>query len=298
MDLFQLQSFLRVAEEGNVTRAAAGLYLTQPAVTQHVRALERELGVALFERTGRGMRLTQAGAILRDYARRSMALLDECREAIADLEAGSRGRLVLGAGVTTSIFHLPAWLRAFQEAYPGIEVVVRTGRSREIADLVIEREIDIGLVTSPVRHPDLRVLELYEEEIVLVTPREHLLAGRTVPAAAMADAPLILFPQGTGFREYLDRVLSEGGIPARVQMESDSVEAIKSLVAVGLGISFLPEAAVAAELASGDLARAWVEGLPALRRKTAVVYRQDRYLSAGARGFLDILGARCGIRRE
>src|SRR5262249_44398093 len=157
------------------------------------------------------------------------------------------GRLVLGAGVTTSIFHLPGWLRAFQEVYPGIEVVVRTGRSREVAALALEREIDLGLVTSPVQHPDLTVVGLYDEDIILVTPSRHPLANRAVPAEALAQAPLILFPQGTGFRGYLDRALADAAIPVHVKMESDSVEAIKSFVEVGLGVSFLPAAAVEAE---------------------------------------------------
>src|SRR5919198_1283671 len=91
MELFQIRSFLKVAEEGSITRAAEALCLTQPAVTQHVRALERELGVALFDRTGRGVRLTAAGLALREYARRSLGLLGECRQAIADLAAGVPG---------------------------------------------------------------------------------------------------------------------------------------------------------------------------------------------------------------
>jgi DNA-binding transcriptional LysR family regulator len=292
VELFQLQSFLRVAQEGSITRAAETLCLTQPAVTQQVRALERELGVALFDRTGRGVRLTPAGAALQQYARRSLALLDECRQAIADLEAGASGRLVLGAGVTTSIFHLPGWLRAFQERHPGIDVVVRTGRSRETAALVLEREIDLGLVTSGVQNPDLRVVELYEEEIILVAPRGHPLAGRALPAAELARAPLILFRQGAGFREYLDRALQRAGITPQVKMESDSAEAIKSFVAVGLGVSFLPAAAVEAEVRAGVLACVEVAGLPPLKRRTCALYRGDRYLNAGARAFLELLLAR------
>ncbi len=155
MELSQLESFLRVAEAGSVSRAADTLYLTQPGVTKQIRALERELDVVLFDRTRRGMQLTPAGHALLDYARRSLGLLEECREVLQDLESGVSGRLVLGAGVTTSIFHLPRWLRAFQGEHPGVDVVVRTGRSREVAALVLAREIDLGLITSPARHPDL-----------------------------------------------------------------------------------------------------------------------------------------------
>jgi DNA-binding transcriptional LysR family regulator len=294
MELFQLQSFVRVAEEGSITRAADLLHLTQPAVTNHVRALERELRVPLFDRTGRGVRLTPAGRSLLDYARRSLGLLDECRQVLTDLQEGTFGRLVLGAGVTTSIFHLPGWLRQFQEASPGVDVTVRTGRSREIAQLAVEREIDLGIVTSPSDHPDLRTSHLFEEEIVLVTPPEHPLAGRTAPAEELEAASLILFRSGTGFRNYLDRSLAKSGLRVRVKMESDSAEAIKSFVEVGLGISFLPAAAVAPELEAGTLARAWVAGLPELKRNTAAIYRADRYLSAPVRSFLEVLTARFG----
>jgi DNA-binding transcriptional LysR family regulator len=289
VELYQLQSFLQVAEEGSITRAAETLSLTQPAVTQHVQALERELSARLFDRTGRGVRLTAAGLELQRYARRSLALLSECRDVLRDLDAGTSGRIVLGAGVTTSIFHLPGLLRAFQEQYPGIDVVVRTGRTREVTALALDRQIDLGLITSGVDHPDLRVADLFDEEIALVVPSGHPLAGRSIPAEAIGTLPLILFPEGTGFRSYLGRALGTAGIPLRVKMESDSAEAIKSFVEVGLGASFLPLAAVRAELEGGSLALVTVEELPPLHRKTAVLYRMDRYLSAGARGFLQLL---------
>ena len=300
MELFQLRSFLEVAELGNVTRAAESLYLTQPAVTQQILSLERELGVALFDRTGRGVRLTEAGQVLLEHARRSLAILDESRERIADLQAGVAGRLVIGAGVTTSIFHLPAWLRSFRERHPGVDVAVRTGRSREVAAMALDREIDLGFVTSPVEHKDLRVIGLFEERIVLVdAPKTRSAAPRGRPAGTgtrpyttleqLSAAPLILFPRGTGFREYLDRALADAGVAAQVKMETDSVEAIKSFVAVGLGVSFLPEAAVENDVESGTLAIAEIPWLVPLVRQTSVIHRTDRYLSTAARSFLSLL---------
>jgi DNA-binding transcriptional LysR family regulator len=294
MELHQLQSFVRVAEEGSITRAAEALHVTQPAVTNHVRALERELRVPLFERTGRGVRLTAAGAALLDYARRSLAILEEGRQVLTELREGGSRRLVLGVGVTTSILHLPGWLRRFRESNAGVDVTVRTGRSREIAALAVEREIDLGVVTSSVASGDLRIAGLFEEEIVLVTPPEHPLAGRTAPPAELETASLILFQSGSGFRDYLDRSLSSAGLRVQIKMESDSVEAIKGFVQVGLGISLLPAAAVAEELEAGSLARAWIDGLPQLIRRTSVVYRPERYLSAPARAFLAVLSERYG----
>jgi DNA-binding transcriptional LysR family regulator len=289
MEIHQLESFVRVAEEGSITRAAEVMHLTQPAVTNHVRRLERELRVELFERTGRGVRLTPAGEALLDYARRSLGLLEEGRQALLDLQEGTGGRLVLGVGVTTSIFHLPGWLRRFREAHPGVDLTVRTGGSRDTAQWVVNREIDLGIVTSSVPHPELCVRELFQEEIVLVTPPEHALAGRIAPPEELDAASLILSRTGTGFRDYLDRSLAAAGLRVQVKMESDSVEAIKSFVEVGLGISFLPAASVAAELETGALARAWIAGLPELKRQTSVVYRPERYLGTPAQNFLDLL---------
>ncbi|MFN3653282.1 MAG: LysR family transcriptional regulator [Armatimonadota bacterium] len=293
MELSQLRSFLQVAHQGSVTRAAEELCLTQPAVTRHIQALERECSARLFERTERGMRLTEAGAALRDYAQRSLALLDEAQIAVADLQRGVSGRLVLGAGVTTSIFRLPEWLRAFREQYPGVDVLVRTGRSREVARMALEREIDLGLVTSRVEYPELRLEALFDEEIVLVARREAA-PERDLSPGDFGTLPLILFAPGTGFRGYVDQALRTAGLAARVKMESDSVEAVKSFVQVGLGASFLPAAVVEAELASGELRRLKVRGLPTLRRTTSLCHRTDRYLSAGARAFLEQLRERYG----
>jgi len=290
MELSQLRSFLKVAEEGSVTRAAESLHLTQPAITQHIRALEREAGAALFERTGRGMRLTGSGELLCDYARKALAAIEDGQRVIADEVQGRAGRLILAAGVTTSIFHLPRWLQAFRKMHPGVDIAVRTGRSKEVARMALDREIDLGLVTSPVPHPDLEAVPLFDEEIVLVAPPEQA-HSQPVTLATMAATPLILFPQGTGFRAYLDQVLAEAGAAAPVKMETDSVESIKSFVQVGLGMSFLPLSAVQAEMDSGLLARVNLAGIPPLKRTTAVVRRKDRYLGVAARDFLAIARA-------
>ncbi len=290
MELSQLRSFLKIAEEGSVTRAAESLHLTQPAMTQHVRALEREAGAALFERTGRGMRLTGTGELLREYAQKALAAIEDGQRVIADEVHGHAGRLTLAAGVTTSIFHLPRWLQAFRKMHPGVDITVRTGRSMEVARMALDREIDLGLVTSPVPHPDLQSVPLFEEEIVLVAPPDDA-RSQDLTQATTAEIPLILFPRGTGFRAYLDQVLAEAGISPRVKMETDSVESIKSFVQVGLGMSFMPLSAVQAERDSGLLARVNLAGIPPLRRTTAVIRRKDRYLGVAARDFLAIAQA-------
>lgn len=286
METAQIQSFLQVVETGSISRAAKAVHLTQPAVTKQIMALERELKTPLFDRTGRGMQLTAAGELLSSYARRSMALQEECRQAIADLDSGESGELVIGAGVTTSIFQLPHWLQALKARLPGLDVTVRTGSSREVVQWTLEREILLGLVTTPVEHRDLTVKGLFDERIVLVASPDM------APASPMKTLtlPLILFPRGSGFRDYLDRELSEGGIDVRVKMETDSLEAIKSFVASGLGASFLPAGTVAREIEEGVLRTVSVRGLARLRRRTSLIYRSDRHLGAGAKAFIKVCG--------
>jgi DNA-binding transcriptional LysR family regulator len=281
----QLESFLAVAAANSVSTAAKRLHLSQPAVTKQLRVLEQTLGVKLVERTPRGVRLTDAGTLLRDYGRRSAALLDECQLALGELAAGNLGRLAIGAGVTTSMFQLPRWLRSYRRQWPRVELHVRTGTSLAVADLVRGREVDCGFVTSEVKHSELVVERLYEEEIVLVV------SGRLRhPARVRLERiPLIMFPERSGFRRYLERAFATSGLEAHVKMEIDSVEATKSLVAVGLGGAFLPAAAVRQELRQKLLRRLAVQGLPALHRTTTMIRRADRKPSAALANFLTVV---------
>ncbi|MBV9864991.1 MAG: LysR family transcriptional regulator [Abitibacteriaceae bacterium] len=298
MEIVQLASFLCVADTSSVSRAAEIVHLTQPAVTKQIQALERELKTPLFDRTGRGVELTAAGATLRDYAGRSLALLKECQQVITDLDTGAAGQLVIGAGATTSIFRLPRWLQSLQTVLPGIDIVVRTGDSREVVSLTLDRQVELGLITTPVQHPDLAVSQLFDEEIVLVASPLSPPTAASSPSGATLDGhtlrlPLILFPCGSGFREYLERKLAAAGIEIHVKMETDSVEAIKSFVAIGLGASFLPFGAVAAELTGGVLQQVQVSGLPPLHRHTAVIRRKDRRAGMAAQALLEILQDSC-----
>jgi len=289
MELAQLRSFIQIAESGSMTRAAENLCLTQPAVTQHIQALENEWGVKLFDRHPRGMRLTQAGALLRTYAQNCLASLEDCRLAISELEAGQRGQVIIGAGVTTSIFVLPDWLRAFRAKFPAVEMIIRTGRSREILSLLKEGEIDLGIITTPIEHPHLALQRLFDEEIILVVPIDHPFAGTNILAERLVEIPLILFPHGNGFRSYLDQALAQASVPVTIKMETDSVEAIKRFVEAGLGASFLPRSAVQEELSRNTMAGVTLTDLAPLQRTTYLAYLTNRYQTFGMRHFIQQL---------
>jgi DNA-binding transcriptional LysR family regulator len=290
----QLRSFLQVAELQSVSAAARALGLTQPAVTKQIRALEASLECGLLERAGRGIRLTPAGELLGEYGRRSAAVLAEFQQVLSELQQGKSGRLSIGAGVTTSVLLLPSWLRELGRRFPAIDVSVRTGTSRDVEAWVAAAELDLGFVTSEPRRGELVARPVFEEEIVLVV--EPSVARRE--RVRLEELPLILFPKSTGFRSYLEQRWLERGLSPQVKMETDSVEAIKSFVAVGLGASFLPLSTVQDELRRGVLARVTAQGMGPLRRRTTLIWRQDRRPSFAVRSFLEIVGpGSTGARR-
>lgn len=295
MDLLStpLSSFLEIARLGSVSAAARSLGLTQPAVTKQIRSLEAGVGVPLIERAGRGIRLTKAGQLLADYGQRSATLLGDFQAALAELGQGESGKLLIGAGVTTSVQHLPPWLREFRRRYPGVDLSVRTGISRDVEDWVVNAEVDLGFLTSEPRRPELSVRRLFEEQIVLVVA-----PGASVTRQVALDTlALILFPRTTGFRQYLEQRFAARRQAFTVKMETDNVEAIKSFVAIGLGASFLPIGTVAEDLRRGSLVAVEPRGLGKLRRRTTVIWRQDRKPTFAMRSFLEIVGTAGGGAR-
>ena len=168
MLLAQLQAFVETARRGSVTRAAEALFVTQPALTARLKSLERELGTPVLVRTGRGVRLSEAGRALLPYAQRALEEIDEGRRLAADVGRGSSGQLALGAAPAVSTYVLPAILERLHSAYPSVQLSVRTGHSEEVLDLVLRDQVEVGLVRG-LRHPDIDSIPLYEDELVLVT---------------------------------------------------------------------------------------------------------------------------------
>jgi DNA-binding transcriptional LysR family regulator len=269
-----------------------------------VKSLERELGVELFERIGRNIRLTQPGELFHDYAVRILSLVDEARQAVSETASGAKGRVVVGAGATTTIFTLPPVLHRLRAEHPGIEVIIRSGASREVTKMVLSGEVDLGLVTSPVDENDLVVTPLLEEKVVAIVGRDHPLAKQgKATISEFAHEPLILYVRGSGFRTYLDAIFASAGIDPQVQMELDNIEAIKALVEIGVGASLVPEAAVPLDTRDGRLSIIEISDLPHLSRCLSLVYRRDKYLSPGIKLFLSAVEAlqaygQCSLQLE
>jgi DNA-binding transcriptional LysR family regulator len=273
--LDHLRAFVAVVELGSFSAAAERLGVTQPAVSMQIRQLEKRLGVPLIERLGRRAQPSAAGQELFVHAGRIEAAVSSALEAVAPHSSGAAGRVRIGTGATACIFLLPPALRELRQRHPALEITVTTGNTADIVKAIDDNRLDVGLVTLPVSGRSLHVTPVLDDEFVAIAPREIGLPAR-VTAAALAALPLLLYEPGGNTRRIADEWLAAAGAPLRPVMSLGSVEAIKQMVAAGLGCSILPQMAVRQEMASGALA---VRSLtPRLSRRLALVVRSDKRL--------------------
>jgi DNA-binding transcriptional LysR family regulator len=292
LDIQELEAFWWIAQTGSFNRAAERLYLTQPSVTARIQALEKELGQQLFERKPRGVRLTDAGRVLLPHAERVLQDIRKARQAVTDLESATGGTLTVGSALTTSTYTLPEILARFKSAYPAVEVAVRTGRSQQIQQLVLEDTVQLGLVHSPLNsHPEIEAVPLYSEPILLVVHPGHPLASRSeVTAEQVAAEPFITSDKASGYWALVEQFWAGAGLVPRVTMELDSIEATKRMVMCGLGLTMLPQGTVESELRTRHLVTVPLASGNHLNRQTILIHRRGKVWSGIARGFLEILG--------
>ena len=280
MQLAQVEGFVEVAHRGNLSRAAEGLFITQPALTARLRALEAEVATPLFRRGRRGMSLTEAGRAFLPYAERALRAL---RDGVAVVgHEPIAEALVLGAAPAISTYTLPGLLVRFEVARPGTRLVVRTGHSEEILELVVRGDVDVGLIRA-LDHPDVESRLLHEDELVLVAePRHPMARRRRVAVDQVRDARLILFDRTSSFYDLTRALFRPGGSPPRGVLELDNIDAAKHMVLAGLGVALLPLTAVGEELEDGRLLRIQLIGTPPIERRIVAVRRRDRELPAPA----------------
>ncbi len=287
--LYQLRVFLTVAEEGSVTRAAERLYLTQPAVSQHIRALEKQVGVRLFQRTARGMALTPAGETLLEYARRIVRLAVEAHQAVARKGNLIQGELHLGASPGVGSCLVPSWIHTFHHRNPDMRVILRTDITPTIARFLQAGEVELAIVEGEVQDPSIHVVPLWDEEIVLVVGPHHPWWGKEkVPSEALASQWFISREEGSLTRAWEERVLRNFGIVPHIIAQFDAPSAIKRAVESGLGIAMLPLFAVRRELAERRLHVVRLED-GQLQRTLRLLYMPDRLQNPVIKAFLQYL---------
>jgi DNA-binding transcriptional LysR family regulator len=290
MRLEQLEAFVLTAQRGAVSRAAEALFVTQPTLTARLKGLEQELGSRLFIRTGRGMRLSDAGRAFLPYAERSLGAAAAGRRLLAELERGEIGQLALGAAPAVSTYVLPGILTRFRRTHPKVGLAVRTGHSEEVLELVLGEEVQVGLGRA-LRHPQVDAIPLYEDELVLVVdPRHPFAAEGTIGTEQISDVQLILFDRTSSYHRLTNEFFRGAGAVPRGVMELDNIDAAKKMVEQGLGVALLPHTAVAGELEAGTLRAVTLADAPALRREIVIFRRRDAGPSSGAlTAFLECL---------
>lgn len=279
MDASDLRVFEAVARAGGMNRAAEALNTVQSNVTARVRALEDELGQALFDRHARGVTLTAAGERLLPHARHVLQALEDARRAVVD-DGTPRGPLTLGALETTTAIRLSPLLADFASRWPAVDLVLRTGTTADLIERTLSGEVEGAFVCGPVRHTALETLLAFREELVLLSGPQF----RSLDAAlAVPDLKIIVFRAGCSYRQRLEAVLAARGVVGLRLLEFGSLDGIMGCVAAGIGVTLLPR----------SVAEGYRHiGLHALPRAEAMVdtlfiRRADAHRSSALAAFLD-----------
>ncbi len=282
MDIADLRLFETVARLGGMNRAAAELNTVQSNVTARVKALEEELGAALFERHARGVTLTAAGHRLMPYAERARQLLDEARRAFRD-DGRPRGGLTIGALETTAALRLSARLSDYVAAWPEVDLVLRTGTTCELIRDVLEHRLEGAFVCGPVDHPELEERLAFREDLaVLTSPLVRNLDG----LFAARSLKIVVLRAGCSYRQRLEEILARRGVGEVRMLEFGTIEAILGCVAAGLGVTLLPRSLVRVAEREGRVA---IHDLPRAEARvdTLFVRRRDAFVSSALTAFLD-----------
>src|ERR1700753_512059 len=288
MELRQLRYLVALAEELNFTRAAAAEHIAQPALSQQIRRLEEELGVALVERTTRHVSLTEAGELLVVRARRILAELESVNVELQALRGIDRGHVTIGAIHTMGPIDLSLVLAEFHSRSPRVALSVREHTSEECAELLRIDEVDLAFlsVTERVESHELGLHQLISEKLMVLMPVDHPLAGRgEVRMADLAHEQFISFRVGARLRELLFSAGRDAQFEPRVSLESNESQRIRTLVSRCLGVPILPKSDAFGQGADVAVARLVA---PALRRDITLAWRAGRLHSPAAQAFIDL----------
>jgi DNA-binding transcriptional LysR family regulator len=287
MDLFQLETFLAVAEERSFSRAATRLHRTQPAVSQVIRKLEGDLGELLFERASRDGTLTAAGELLREYAQRMIGLRHEATSALKELRSLDRGRLLLTANEYTCLYLLPV-LDEFRKRCPQLGVTVQRSLATKIPDELLLRNVEFGVMSyRPDEH--FRSIQVYCDELAfVVSPRHPLARKRSLSIRDLGKEAFVAHNVPSPLRRKVIETFTAHKTPLNMVIELPSLEAIKRFVAGGNGVAFAPGLTVQPELDSGALVKIPVKELQ-IQRTLRLVYRRQANLSHAGIAFLEVI---------
>lgn len=286
-----LRLLVAVARTGSLGAAARDLGVTQPTASEQLRRLEARTGLTLVDRSPRGSRPTEEGALLVRWAQEVLEPVDRLTAGVEALRRERSGRLRVAASQTVAEHLVPRWLVAARDALTGVAVALQVANSRDVVQAVRAGDADLGFVESPGPPAGLRSRTVRTDHLVVVVPPGHPWVGRTVTAAELAATPLVRREAGSGARDTLDHALRHHGPLAPAVVEVSSSTAVTEAVLAGAGPAAVSDLAVAEHLASGRLVAVPVEGQP-LRRRLRAVWAQHRPPQGPAAALLAAAGGR------
>ncbi|MFC0225282.1 LysR family transcriptional regulator [Serratia aquatilis] len=293
MDIHHFKTFNQVVISGSFTKAAQALFLSQPAISMQIQALEGFLKVTLFDRSRRQVSLTREGEVLFEYTQRIFSLFDEVQSVFQDISKLQVGRLRIGATGVMGTYYLTRFIRRFHECFPGIELEILTGNSWRIAELVSAGEVELGFAGRSVIRSQLQQVLLHRENYKMVVGKSSALAAHaeeTLSPEILLEMPFVMREKGTKirakmsawFKRHTDVLTPENTVTL------SNIEATKRLIASGYGVTSIPYLAVSDQLAQGELIELKVKGFN-LVVDYYLVCHSERRLSQAALGFISLM---------
>jgi DNA-binding transcriptional LysR family regulator len=286
MEIDQVETFIAVATFGGFHRAAEALRISQPAVSARIKALEESLGVKLFSRSRGGLIVSDSGRTFRPHAELLLRTAAVARQAVHESHPANGAPLQIAAALSISVYFLPDVLKRFQQTNPNVIISIRPGHSKEVLDMVLGEEAEIGLARS-LQHPEVETISLRDDPLLLVAhPKRGSKYSRRAKLEQVASWPLIFYERGSSDWTLTHSLFRTAGLVPNVALEVDSIETAKRMVERGLGVSFLPQIAVGREIHTHRLFTVKLLDAEPLRRSLDVIHPRHRPLRTEVRAFL------------
>jgi LysR family transcriptional regulator, transcriptional activator of the cysJI operon len=285
MDTRHLKIFITVCDCRNMTRAAGLLFMTQPSVSQAIAELEKDYGVRLFERLNHKLYLTAAGERLKSYASHILNLSDQVKKELSDLAMS--GSIRIGASLTTGAHLLPGIITAYRQQMPQVDIFTQVDNTSLIEKLILEDQLDIGLVEGFIYSPHIAEETLCNDSLVIICGPGHPFWEKgSVSIAELAGSAFIIREPGSGTRDEFEKDMSEAGADWKIAGVYNNTEAIKHAVRGNLGLAVVPKISVEEEVARGVVRQIEVQGLK-LKRKFNLVYHRQKFFTHAIETFID-----------
>ncbi|EEM02165.1 LysR family transcriptional regulator [Bacillus pseudomycoides] len=288
IELRQLEYFVAVSNELHFTKAAEKLNISQPSLSQQIRALEHEIGMPLFDRIGKKISLTEAGRILLSHSKKVFHEVEQAYAAIQDLNGLQQGKLTIGALLTTVNYLLPPAILNFNALYPNIELSVLGLRTGEIREKLLQNELDIGITFLPVQDKEIISIPLYQNELTLVVPTNHELTQHTtVTMGVLQKYPIILLPKNFFLTQLIRSHCQNFNFTPKPILEISTMESLIHMVSKGMGITVLPKPYI--DFLQSNSIQAIKIKNPTATIEIGIIYRKDKYMCAATRMFIEQL---------